>query len=89
MKRFAAMHDWPVLIVRALTPVSTAASQIRARHDDERIAAAQFENAFLDLARGGAGDFAARRARCRSASPLSRADRRSDVRVWSVSMSNV
>ena len=33
--------------------------QIRARHDDERIAAAEFEHAFLDLPRGGAGDFAA------------------------------
>ena len=33
--------------------------EIGARHDDERVAAAQFENTLLDLARGGARHFAA------------------------------
>ena len=52
--RFAAMHDWPVLIVRALTAVLNAEFEVGARHDDERIAAAEFEHAFLDFARGRA-----------------------------------
>ena len=56
MKRLAAMHDWPVLMRACFNAGCHAVLQIRARHDDERIAAAEFEHAFLDLSRGGARD---------------------------------
>ncbi len=58
MKRFAAMHDCPVLIVRALTPSVDGGLQIRCRHDDERIASAELENGFLDQSRRSAGHVA-------------------------------
>src|ERR1700681_2225788 len=39
---------------------SECASEMRARHDDERVAAAELEHSFFDFARGCAGDSAAR-----------------------------
>ena len=48
MKRFAAMHDWPLLTMRALTRGLHRRVEIRGRHDDERIAAAELEHALLD-----------------------------------------
>ena len=65
MKRLAAMQDWPLLIVRALTAVSTRGVQIGARHDDERIAAAQLEHRLLEVLAGLRRDLAARALRCR------------------------
>ena len=59
MKRLAAMQDWPVLIVRAFTAVSDGVLEIRARHHDERIAAAEFEHTLLDLPRRATRHFAA------------------------------
>ena len=48
MKRLAAMQDCPLFCTRAVTAVSTAASEIGAGHHDKRIAPAQFEHNFLD-----------------------------------------
>ena len=45
MKRLAAMQDWPLLIVRALTAVRDRGVEVGARHHDERIAAAELEHA--------------------------------------------
>ena len=64
MKRLAAMQDWPLLMVRAFTAMLTARWHIGAGHDDERIAAAQFQHGFLDALAGlrghlHAGGFAA------------------------------
>ena len=61
MNRLAAMHDCPLLTIRALTAVSIAAPQVGARHHDERIAAAELEHRLLDLPAGGAGDLTAGR----------------------------
>ena len=47
MKRFAAMHDWPLLTMRAFTAGRHGLVEIRGRHDDERIAAAELQHAFL------------------------------------------
>ena len=51
MKRLAAMQDWPLLIVRALTAVAAAAAEVGARHDDEGVAAAELEHGLLELRR--------------------------------------
>ena len=58
MKRFAAMQDCPELDRACFHADFRRHVQICAWHDDERIAAAKFEYAFLDLPCGGAGDFA-------------------------------
>ena len=69
MKRLAAMHDCPLLTMRALTAGLDRRVQVGARHDDERIAAAELEHHLLELLAGGGGDLTAGRARCRSATP--------------------
>jgi hypothetical protein len=46
------MHDWPLLITRALTEV-----EVGGGHDDEGVAAAEFEDHLLDALRGGDADF--------------------------------
>ena len=60
MKRLAAMHDWPLLIVRAFTAVVHGGVEIGARHHDERVAAAQLEHRLLDVLSGRRGDAASR-----------------------------
>ena len=50
MKRFAAMHDCPLLMVRAFDRRRCRSVEVGARHDDERIAAAELEDRLLDAA---------------------------------------
>ena len=49
MKRLAAMQDWPLLIVRALTAVDGGGLEVGARHHDERVASAELQHGLLDL----------------------------------------
>ena len=59
MKRLAAMHDCPLLMVRALTAVVDRGLEVGAGHHDEGVAAAQLEHRLLDLLPGRAGHMAA------------------------------
>ena len=58
MNRLAAMHDCPLLMVRALTAVRDGRLEIGAGHHDERVAAAQLEHRLLDLLARRAADAA-------------------------------
>ena len=62
MKRLAAMHDWPLLIDARLDGGLDRRVEIGARHDDERVAAAQLEHGLLELLAGGGCHLRARRA---------------------------
>ena len=76
MKRLAAMQDWPLLIVRALTAVATAASRSALGMTMNGSLPPSSSTVFLIWAPGRAADAHARRPRCRSASRRRRADRR-------------
>ena len=58
-KRLAAMQDWPLLMQRARTASWTASVEVGRGHDDEGIAAAEFEDGLLDEPSGLGGDGAA------------------------------
>ena len=60
MKRLAAMQDWPLLIVLRLHRGPRRRVEIGARHDDERIAAAQLEHRLLDVPSGRRRDAGSR-----------------------------
>ena len=53
------MQDWPLLMQRARTAVSTASIEVGGGHDDEGVAAAEFEDGLLDEPSGLRGDGAA------------------------------
>ena len=61
MKRFAAMQDWPLLMVRAVHGGLHRRVEVRARHHDERIAPAELEHGLLDDPARGGRDRRARR----------------------------
>ena len=58
-KRLAAMQDWPLLMQRACDGGCDGGVERGRGHDDEGIAAAEFEDGFLDEPSGLGGDGAA------------------------------
>ena len=60
MKRLAAMHDWPLFCVRDCTAVFHGLFQVGAGQDEERVAAAKFQDGALELRSGRARDRPAR-----------------------------
>ena len=57
MKRLAAMQDCPLLSVRGLDADGDRFIEVSAGHHDEGIAAAEFEDHFLDSLRRARADF--------------------------------
>ena len=54
MKRLAAMHDWPLFWMRAVTAIGTVRVEVGARAHDEGVRAPELEHAGLERAsRGG------------------------------------
>ena len=74
MKRLAAMHDWPLLIVRALTAVVTASSSFAEGMTIKASLPPSSNTVFFDLFAGHARHTSARRfTACQS--------RRDDARI--------
>ena len=63
MKRLPAMHDCPLLPVRAATAISAAFATSALAQHDERVGAAQLEDGLLDVVARDRGDRAPRRLR--------------------------
>ena len=56
MKRFAALHDWPVLSRRAVDRGLHRRVEVVGREQDERVGSAELERDLLQVAAGDLGD---------------------------------